>query len=102
VEIEGYTKNIPLERKFIWLAVDVKDLGLCWPKRQIYNPNKPFKTMIYENGPYKNFTVSLYAVDRDFHDAILKWQDVVRVSGVEEGFPMLPDECRLDSVNLII
>ena len=39
VEIEGYTKNIPLERRYIWTTVDVKSVGLCWLKRQIYNLN---------------------------------------------------------------
>jgi len=39
VEIEGYTKNIPLERRYIWTTVDVKSVGLCWSKRQIYNLN---------------------------------------------------------------
>ncbi|MBC8433845.1 MAG: hypothetical protein H8D96_18190 [Desulfobacterales bacterium] len=39
VEIEGYTKNIPLERRYIWTTVDVKSVGLRWLKRQIYNLN---------------------------------------------------------------
>lgn len=36
VELEGFTKNIPPEHQYIWIAIDVPDLGLCWPKRQIY------------------------------------------------------------------
>ena len=34
-ELEGYTRNIPPERRFIWITVDVPKVGLCWPHRQV-------------------------------------------------------------------
>ena len=35
--IEDYTKNIPIDRLYIWLTVNVKYLGLCWPKCSLKN-----------------------------------------------------------------
>ena len=37
IEIEGYTKNILPERRYIWISVDVETLKLCWPKRNPIN-----------------------------------------------------------------
>ena len=100
VEIEGFTKNIPLERRYIWITVDVKDLGLCWPKRQIYKLNEPFKTKFIENGPNKNFVVSPYAVNWKFHNDILKWFEEARLTHTEAGFPIMPESFKLDEVKL--
>lgn len=64
IGIQGFTKNIPSERKYIWLAVDVDRLDLSWPKRQIPKANGAFTIKIVEAGQPGKFTVSLYAVDR--------------------------------------
>jgi len=64
IEIEGYTKNIPPERRYIWISVDVVKLKLCWPKRQVYKLNEPFKAKILEGGPKGIFTVSLCLLER--------------------------------------
>ena len=64
IEIEGYTKNILPERRYIWVSVDVEKLKLCWPKRQVYKPNEPFKVKILESGPKGNFTISLCLLER--------------------------------------
>lgn len=102
VEIEGYTKNIPLERRYVWVTVDVKSVDLCWPKRQIYKPNEPFKIKFYEGGPNKEFVVCLYAVDQSYHNEILKWFKDVRRTGSAEGFSMMPEGFRLDDVKLTL
>ncbi|MEW6672627.1 MAG: hypothetical protein AB1427_13050 [Thermodesulfobacteriota bacterium] len=102
VEIEGFTRNIPSARRYIWIIVDVKALGLCWPKRQVYKANEPFKTIIHEKGPNKTFVVSLYAVDRATHDEILKWFEIVRKTESEAGMPMLPDDFRLSALTLTL
>lgn len=100
VAIEGYTKNLPPDRKYIWVTVDVPDLGLCWPKRPINRCNCPFKTKFFERGPNQKFTVSLYAVDRNHHDEILKWFEDCRITKCAAGFPMLPADYRLDTMKL--
>lgn len=100
VEIEGYTKRIPPDRRYVWVVVELPDRGLCWPKRPIYKPNGTSKTTILEKGPNKKFTVSLYAVDKACNDEILHWLDVSRKSGRESGLNIVPKEFRLDSVNL--
>ena len=64
IEIEGCTKNIPPERRYVWISVDVEELKLCWPKRQVYKPNEPFTAKIYEGGPKGNFTISLCLLER--------------------------------------
>jgi len=102
VEIEGYTKNIPPERRYIWTTVDVKSVGLCWPQRQIYSPNEPFEIKIYEGGPNKEFVVCLYSVDQSYHNDILKWFEDVRRTGSKEGFSMMPEGFRLDDVTLTL
>lgn len=102
VEIEGYTKNIPLERRYIWITVDVKGVALCWPKRQIFNPNEKFKIKIYEGGPNKEFVVSLYAVNQSYHNEILKWFEDVKRTGSKEGFSMMPEGFGLDSRTLTL
>ena len=79
VELKGYTRHLPPDRHYIWLAVDVPKLNLCWPKRRIYTPNKEFKIKIDERGPNPVFKVSLYAVNRDYHESILKWFDEIRL-----------------------
>lgn len=68
----------------------------------IYKPNSTFKTTILEKGPNKNFTVSLYAVDKACNDEILHWFEVSRKSGTEPGLNIMPKEFRLDSTELMI
>ena len=72
-ELEGYTRNIPIERRFVCVAVDVPQVGLCWPHRQIYRPDEPFRVKINEQGPNRTFIVSLYAVPADLHREIREW-----------------------------
>lgn len=98
--IEGFTKNIPPELRYIWLTVDIPARGLSWPKRPIYKPNGTFKTTIHEKGPNKEFTVSLYAVDKACNDAILHWIEISQKSETEPGLDIMPKEFRLDSVIL--
>jgi len=100
VEIEGFTKNIPPEHQYIWVAVDVPGLGLCWPTRQIYSVNAAFKTKILELGPNADFTVSLYAVPRFIHKDILEWIEDCRFTQTETGFKMISDHSKLDSITL--
>ncbi len=45
VELSGYTKNIPPERRYVWATVDIESLGLCWPKGQTHKSNEPFKAV---------------------------------------------------------
>ena len=100
VEIKGYTKHLPPDRHYIWVAVDVPRIKLCWPKRRIYTINDRFKTKIDERGPNKTFTVSIYAVNRDYHEQIQKWRKKIKLFGSEEGLPLLPEGLKLDSVVL--
>lgn len=102
IAVNGFTKNIPLERRHIWLTVDVKKVGLCWPKMQIYKPNEPFAIKIYEGGPNKEFVVCLYAVDQRYHNDILKWVEDVKHTGIREGFPIIPESFKLDDVRLTL
>lgn len=103
VEIEGYTKNLPADRRFIWVAADVSDIGLCWPKKSIDKPNGPFEIEFLEESPNPKFTVSLYAVDHSHHIEILKWLEKASINKSAAGFPLLPEDYRLDTVwlNLI-
>ena len=100
VELQGFTKNIPPEHQYIWIAVDVPDIGHCWPKRQIYSINDRFKAKFLELGPNENFTVSLYAVPRNVHLDILAWIKDCWLTKAETGFRMILDSLRLDSITL--
>ena len=100
VEIEGYTQNIPPDRRFIWVTVDVPGIGLCWPKRPIYRLNGPFKTKFLEQGPNREFIVGLYAVDHSYNTEILKWFEECRITKSAAGFPLLPPDYRLDAIVL--
>jgi len=81
---------------------NVKGVGLCWPKIQVYKPNEPFKRKIHERGPNKDFVVSLYAVDQTCHQDILKWFDETRITSSNEGFPIIPETFKLDSATLFL
>ena len=100
IEIEGFTKNIPPERRYVWITVDVEKLKLCWPKRQVYKHNEPFKAKFYEGGPKGNFKVSIYAVDRGMHEDILKWDEERKITKSREGIPQIPARFKLDSIKL--
>ncbi|MFH1992329.1 MAG: hypothetical protein ABIK98_07965 [Pseudomonadota bacterium] len=100
IAIEGYTKNIPPEQSYIWITIDVKDLGQCWPKQQIHQPNQAFKTKIHETGPNKNIVVSLYAVDQNYDTKILKWLEEESRSNNAAGLSLLPGHYKLDSITL--
>ena len=92
--IEGYTKNIPAERPYIWLTVNVKDLGLCWPKRPWIKANSSFNTSIYEGGRRKEFTVCMYAVGEGYHETFKRWIK----DGKFGGIPIIPERYMLDEV----
>ncbi len=98
ISISGYTKNLPLDRPYVILAVDVKNIGLCWPKKLIIQPNTQFQTQFYESGPAGTCRVSLYAVNRDMYEKINQWFDEQRLSGM----PLFPNRYRLDSVDLTV
>ena len=98
IEIEGYTTNIPPDRRYIWVSVDVEKLKLCWPKRQVYKPNEPFNAKFYEGGPKGNFKVSLYAVDRGMYEDILKWDEERKITKSREGIILIPARFKLDSI----
>lgn len=102
VEIEGYTKNIPPEQRYIWITIDAKDSGLCWPRQQIHQPNQPFQTKIRERGPAQNIVVSLYAVDQSHNTKILKWLQESKRFNNPDGLSILPGHFRLDSVTLAL
>ncbi len=102
VKIEGYTKNIPQHIRNIWLVVEMESLGLCWPKRPIYKPNSPFKTTIHENGPNKEYTVALYAVDQICQAEILTWFEIAQNPQTEPGLEIPPGCFKLDSVKLTL
>ena len=97
IEIEGFTKNVPPERRYIWITVDVEKLKLCWPKRQVYKFNEPFKAKFYEGGPKGNLTISIYAVDRGMHEDILKWNEERKITKTREGITKIPEWFKLDS-----
>ena len=99
-ELEGYTRNIPIERRFVWVAVDVPEINLCWPHRQIYRPDEPFRVKINEQGPNRTFTVSLYAIPADLHREIREWFEFGQKTGSREGFPILPEKLRFDRMGL--
>ena len=101
-EFEGYTRNIPLERRFVLVAVDVPEIKLCWPHRQIYRPDEPFRVKINEQGPNRTFTVSLYAVPADLHREIREWFEFGQKTGSREGFPLLPEKLRLCRIGLCL
>jgi len=98
IEISGYTKNLPPDRPYVVLAVDVKDIGLCWPKKPFIHPNTQFQTTFYEGGPSGTCCVSLYAVNHDLHLKIKQWFDEQRLSGM----PIFPNRYRLDSIVLTV
>lgn len=102
VELEGYTQNIPPDRKYLWVTVDVPGLVLCWPHRPIYKTNSPFKTKFLEQGPNQKFTVSLYAVDLPHHQEILNWFAECRTTNNHAGLSLLPEDFKLYSVDLLL
>lgn len=102
VEIKGFTKNIPLNRRYIWVTVDVPKIGLCWPKRPIYKYNSLFKTKFLEQGPNPEFMVSLYAVDQSYNSEILTWFKERKTTKSHAGLPLLPEEYKLYSIKLRI
>jgi len=99
-ELEGYTKNLPADRQYVYLAVDVPKLSLCWPKCRIYSVNDAFKKKIHERGPSSDYTVSLYAVPRNIHKDIEEWIKNCQQTKTETGFKMISDRFRLDSIDL--
>ncbi|MCF8078616.1 MAG: hypothetical protein K9K88_04965 [Desulfobacterales bacterium] len=99
-ELRGFTESIPPERRYLWIMVDVPDLGLSWPKRRIYGVNEPLETKISEHGPNHTFIVSFYALDRDYTDEILEWFEENRLIGQEGGFPISPRALCVDSLSL--
>ncbi|MBI9083507.1 MAG: hypothetical protein JEZ11_07910 [Desulfobacterales bacterium] len=75
-------------------------MKLCWPKRQIFKVTDRFTAKIDERGPNQDFIVSLYAVNRDYHQQIKEWFDFGNRTGSKEGMPLLPEDLKLDSVKL--
>ena len=98
IKISGYTKNLPPDRPYVTLAVDVKGIGLCWPKKPFIHPNTQFQATFHEGGPAGTCCVSLYAVNRDLYEKIKQWFEEQRLSGM----PIFPNRYRLDSVNLTV
>jgi len=98
VTISGYTKNLPLDRPYVIIAVDVEKLRLSWPKRPFIKPDTRFQTTINEEGPAGTCVVSLYAVNRDHYEKINQWFKEQQFSGI----PLLPGRYRLDSISLKI
>ncbi len=98
VTISGYTKNLPPDRPYVIIAVDVEKQRLSWPKKPFIKPNTGFQTTFKEEGPAGTCVVSLYAVNRDHYEKINQWFEEQRLY----GFPPLPDRYRLDSISLKI
>ena len=98
ITISGYTKNLPPDRPYVIIAVDVEKLRLSWPKRPFIKPNTRFQTTFKEEGPAGTCVISLYAVNRDHYEKINQWFKEQRLSGI----PLLPDRYRLDSISLKI
>ena len=98
IKISGHTKNLPPDRPYVIIAVDVEKLRLSWPKRPFIKPNTGFQTTFKEGGPAGTCVVSLYAVNRDHYEKINQWFKEQRLSGI----PLLPDRYRLDSISLKI
>lgn len=92
--LTGYTKNIPAERSHIWITVNVKDLGLCWPKRPHIKANSGFTVTVHEEGPKKEFTVCMYAVGQGYHETFMRWVKDQKLSGI----PIIPERYKLDEV----
>ena len=92
--LTGYTKNIPDERSHIWLTVNVKELGLCWPKGPHITANSGFTISVHEEGPKKEFTVSLYAVGEGYHKTFKQWIEDEKFGGI----PIIPARYMLDEV----
>ena len=96
VSISGFTRNLAPGRDHVWLMVDVKRLGLCWPKEPKIKPNTGFKTSINEDGPNLKFTVSLYALNKSHNEIVVAWFKKRRLGGL----PMFPKQYRIDSITL--
>lgn len=96
--LSGYTENIPFDRPFVWMVVDVPELGLCWPKKVDIKRNEPFQVKIHEGGPNQEYTVSLYAVGYRLNAMIEQWIE----HGIFGGLPMIPKQYRLDSIKLAL
>jgi hypothetical protein len=96
VNVTVETRNIK-SGEYVWLVVDKPEINLCWPKNKI-NPNTAFKTAIYEEGKKERYTLSLYMVHKTINDQWQEWLDKEMFGGL----PMLPDNKRLDSVQLIL
>lgn len=93
IAIQGETLNLPLERPYVLLAVDVPELQLCWPKGPWIEPNTAFQTTIFEGGNRPEVTISLYAVGPTIRQMVDTW----RQQGRFGGLPAIPDQYRLDS-----
>jgi len=98
VTISGYTKNLPPDRPYVMIAVDVEKQKLCRPKKPFIKPNTRFQTTFKEEGPAGTCIVSLYAVNRDHYEKINQWFKEQKLAGI----PLLPDRYRLDSISLKI
>ena len=99
--VEGDTINFPAERRYLWIVVDVPELGLCWPKRPVHYPNQAFGMKFYENNRDNNGKVSIYALSRAYDQKIREWMNFVLNSGAADGLSMLPEEYRVDSIKLL-
>jgi len=96
IKVSAETKDLE-PGQYVWLAVDKPEIDLCWPKMSA-PANTRFMTTIKEAGPTGNYTVSLYAVPKTINDQWQEWLDQGRFGGL----PILPEDRRLDSVDLLL
>lgn len=96
IKITGFTENLPPDRPYVLIAVDVQKFNLSWPKKPFIQPNIKFQTSFYEGGPSEKCSVSLYAVNNDMYKKINLWFKEERLGGM----PLLPDRFRIDSITL--
>jgi len=93
VPVSGVTKNIP-KGMYVWI---VKEIGnLVWPKKSPLKPNAPFDVVIYESD--RNYTLGLYAVDKETHEKIKTWFRQNHKTGIYPGITWISKKFRLDSV----
>jgi len=80
------------ERPYIWLMVDVTDIGPCWPKKPHIKANSRFTISVHEEGPKKEFTVCMYAVGEGYHETFKRWVEDQKFGGI----PIIPAQYKLD------
>lgn len=98
-DAKGTIVNLPVDF-YLWLAVEHSNLS--WPKGPIRITDTIWTGKVYEGGspPDGHFSLSLYIVNYEGHQKIIKWVESGQKSGYYPGFVEIEGGKLLHSIDL--